>query len=367
MQEEFISISISHFEELLQLEKFFEYSQDLLCIATFDGFFKKINPAVSKVLGYSEEELYANRIMKFVHPEDVENTVLFRVGMITGYSLYNHENRYITKSGEIVWLSWTSIPIESNKCVFAIAKVITDKKKIEQERNALLDSISVVNQELKHFTRISSHDLRSPVNNILSIFDLLDISKITDPDTLELINLLKSTTHQLHQTLETYINELIRKDNEFKQPKNELNLEIELKSVVETISSLVMKSHTEIVVDFSAFKIIRFNKVFLDSILLNLITNAIKYASPDRHPLIHIKTSIKDNSRQLIIADNGLGIDLEKVKGKIFGLNQTFHRHVDSKGLGLYLVKTHINAMGGEIEVESEVGKGTTFIISFKD
>ena len=354
------------FDDYQQLEKFYEYSPDLLCIATFEGYFKRINPAVSKILGYTEKELYSRRIMSFVHPDDVENTILHRLDLIKGEVVGNYENRYITKSGEIVWLSWTSIPDDNTGCVFAIAKVVTDKKNLEEQRNVLFENILTINKELKHFTRITSHDLRSPVNNILSIFDLLDVSKITDLETLELINLLKSTTQQLHQTLESYINDLIKKDGDLKQAKVELNLETEFNQVIKSITSLIQKSNAKIITDFSAFKIIKFNRVYLDSVLLNLITNTIKYSSPNREPIIHLKTMINDGKQQLLISDNGLGMDLELIKDKIFGLNQTFHNNIDSKGVGLYLVKTQIEAMGGEIEVESELDKGTTFIITFK-
>lgn len=361
-----ISISQKEYEDFKTLEKFFEHTPDLLCVASFDGRFKKINPAVSKVLGYTEEELYAGKIMDFVHPDNRQKTIEHRNSIIKGETLTNHENRYITKSGEIVWLSWTSIPDENSESVFAIAKVITEKKKQEEERNTLLENISVINQELKHFTRVTSHDLRSPVNNILSIFDLLDVTKINDPDTLELINLLKSTTHQLHQTLESYINELIKKDVVLKQPKEELDLEVEFNKVIKSIDSIIQKSNAKIITDFSAFKVIQFNKVYLDSVLLNLITNTIKYSSPNRKPVIQLQTKINNGKHQLSISDNGLGMDLDKVKHKIFGLNQTFHNNIDSKGVGLYLVKTHVLAMGGEIEVDSEVDKGTIFTITFK-
>jgi PAS domain S-box-containing protein len=360
-----ILVSNKLFVECQQLEKFYDFSPDLLCIASYEGYFKRINPAVSKILGYTEKELYSRKIMSFVHPDDVENTSIHRQGVIKGKLLINHENRYVTKSGEIVWLSWTSIPDDKSGCIFAIAKVITEQKKQEEQKNELLENIFNINKQLEQFTRVASHDLRSPVNNILSIFDLLDVSNITDNDTVELIGLLKSTTHQLHQTLESYISELIKKDGDLKQLKEDLDLELEFREVIKSIDSLIKKSKAQIITDFSDFKIIKFNKVYLDSVLLNLITNTIKYASPNREPIIHVKTKIKSGKHQLMITDNGLGFDLKKVKDKIFGLNQTFHNNIDSKGVGLYLVKNHILAMGGEIEVSSKVDKGTTFTITF--
>ncbi|MDA9554865.1 PAS domain-containing sensor histidine kinase [Pelobium sp.] len=360
------SISKLRYEELLQLENFYEFSQDLLCIASFEGYFKRINPTVCRVLGYTEEELKGRKIMDFVHPDDRDATINHRLGIISGISPTNFENRYLTKSGEVVWLSWTSIPDNNSNSVFAIAKVVTNRKKQEEERNLLLENITSVNQELKLFTRISAHDLRSPVNNILSIIKLLDISKINDSENLELINLLKLTTEQLHQTLETYINELIRKDEANREPKALLNLEEVLNQVLQSIKELIKQSGVILETDFSAFKQINFSKMFLESILLNLITNSIKYANPNRQLFIKIYTQIVNDKYQLVIVDNGLGFDYEKIKDRMFGLNEIFHNHIDSKGIGLYLVQTHVNAMGGKIEAFGEVDKGARFTITFK-
>lgn len=116
-------------EKVFDLEYFFELSPDLICIAGYDGFFRKINPAVSKTLGYTNEELMSRPINSFVHPEDQGMTNNSRNNVRSGKHLINFENRYMTKDGETVWLSWTSIPIERDKTIFAIAKNISAKKK----------------------------------------------------------------------------------------------------------------------------------------------------------------------------------------------------------------------------------------------
>jgi light-regulated signal transduction histidine kinase (bacteriophytochrome) len=99
----------------------------------------------------------------------------------------------------------------------------------------------------------------------------------------------------------------------------------------------------------------------MESILLNLLSNSIRYRAPDRIAQIHFRTEIINNEILLIATDNGLGIDLKKYRHKLFGLNNTFHRHPDSKGVGLFMTKTQIEAVGGSVTVESEVNKGTNF------
>ena len=126
-----------------------------------------------------------------------------------------------------------------------------------------------------------------------------------------------------------------------------------------------MKTNTIITSDFSKIPTIQYHKTYLESIFLNLITNAIKYRSPERDPVIHLKTDIINDRIRLSFTDNGLGIDLGKHGHKLFGLNKTFHRHPDAKGVGLYLTKIQVETMGGHIYAESEVGKGTVFTIIF--
>lgn len=347
-------------------ELFFELSADLLCIAGFDGYFKKINPSVSKLLGYTNEELFSRPIHEFVHPDDKLATSTTREIMLQNNPLLNFENRYITKSGEIVWLSWTSMPVVSDQLVFAIAKNITHKKRLEEERNLLLANLTKINKDLKQLTYTTSHDLRSPVNNLLSVFSLLDISKIEDQETLEFLNILKSQSEGLRQTLNEYVDALVQKD-EIKPPIEELDLNQTLNTVLRSINFLVENSKATINTNFTDAEKIKFNKAYLESIFLNLITNSIKYARPDCLPVITISSKRVKGISQLIISDNGMGLDMKKIEGKIFGLNQKFHAETDSKGVGLYLVYNHITSLGGTIDVKSKINKGVKFTISFKD
>lgn len=348
------------------LEHFFELSPDLLCIAGFDGYFKKINPAVSKLLGYTNEELFSKPINEFIYADDQDITSKVRNELTKSKPLLNFENRYVTKSGEIVWLSWTSMPLDDQKLVYAIAKNITHNKKHEEERNLLLTNFAKINKDLKKLSYTSSHDLRSPVNNLLSIFSLLDVSKIEDEETLQFIEMMKSTSESLRQALNDYMDNLILEESNVAQIE-ELSLNESLNTVSRSINSLIQDSKATINVDFSELEKINFNKAYLESIFLNLITNSIKYAKPESLPIISISSRKTNGISQLIFLDNGLGFNMKVVKDKIFGLHQKFHNHIDSKGIGLYLVYNHVNSLGGNIAVESEVNMGTKFIISFKD
>lgn len=345
---------------------FFDLSPDLLCIAGFDGYFKKVNPAVSKLLGYSKEELYARPINDFVYPEDREITSTARENLTKSKPLHYFENRYVTKSGEIVWLSWTSQPVAKKKLVFAIAKDVTHKKRLEIERTALLDNLTRANNELKELSLTTSHDLRSPLSSILGVFELLDISKITDQETLDLIEILKLTGTNLNKTLNNFVDVLSEKMGE-PAKLEEVDFEESLNETLLSIRSLIKTTKTTLYSDFSKLKKIRFNKAYMESIFMNLITNAVKYSKPDTSPVISIHSEESDGVKRLIVTDNGLGFDMESTKERIFGMHQTFHNNEDSKGIGLYLVYNQVVSLGGEISVESKVNEGTTFTITFRE
>ncbi|MGW8121217.1 PAS domain-containing sensor histidine kinase [Roseivirga echinicomitans] len=349
----------------LHSEYFFKLSPDLLCIAGHDGFFKRINPAVSKLLGYTEEELLSNPVNTFIHPSDRDLTSQYRESIKAGNPLLNYENRYVKKNGDIVWLAWTSMPLMGEGLVYAIAKDITHKKQLEEERNALLANLSVMNKKLKDLFYTTSHDLREPVNNIFAILHLLDVSEIKDPDTLGLIELMKSTAEKLEIKMNNHLDAL--------SENAKVNVEIEdvsLKEVLETvqqsISALIQSSGAVFHIDFSGFHNISFNKDYLESIFLNLISNSIKYAKSNVPPEISIKSKKVGEVKRLIFTDNGIGFDKDEVKDRIFRLNQTFTMRPESKGVGLYLVNTHMTNLGGHISVESKINEGTEFTLSFK-
>jgi PAS domain S-box-containing protein len=350
--------------ETFNLELYFELSPDLLCLAGYDGYFKKINQTVSKILGYSRLELLSRPIHTFIHPEDKAETARTRQNILNNVPLLNFENRYLTKDGETVWLSWTSMPIESEELVFAIAKIVTHRKTIEDDRNQLLTTLTKANSDLKQLTYTASHDLRAPVNNLLSVFNIMDISRIQDEETLEFVNILKKATENLKTTLNNYV-DVLSNGEALTSNNEDIYFQDSLDNVLMSLGSLLQDSKVIINADFSAFPKINGNKTSLDSIFLNLITNSIKYAKTDGYPVISISSRHENHIKQLIFEDRGIGFDTDKVRNKIFGFGQKFDHHPGNKGIGLYLVHNHVINLRGSIKVESEINEGAKFIITF--
>lgn len=347
------------------LSPFFNLSQDYLCIAGYDGYFRKLNPAFINLLGYSEQELFSFPISDLIYEPDRERTAEIRKTITKGAPLLNFENRFVTKSGEIIWLSWTSNPEPENGLIYAIAKNINHIKNQEEERNVLIAKLSGLNKDLTQLTYTATHDLKSPVNNLISLFSLLDITEIKNKDNLLYVDLLKQSTESLRDILNDYIDTIKNKNIALVKQEN-INLQEILEKTIKPIKYLIQNTKTNFKVNFSEVESLNFNKFYLNSIFLNLISNSIKYARPGIPPEISITSKAASEFVQVIFSDNGLGFDLEKIGDRIFGLNETFHEHSESKGVGLYLVKDYMKTLGGSVAVTSEVNRGTTFILNFR-
>jgi len=348
-----------------RLEPFFDQSMDCLCIADYDGYFVKINPAFIKLLGYSEEELKSKLISEFIYPEDQERTAAFREALKRNVPLVNFENRYLTKSGALVWLHWTSIPQENERLIYAIAKDITHIKNLEKERISHLSQLSRINKKLKQQNYSTAHDLRSPLNNIMSLVNLIDLTKIDDADTKEILSLIQLSTEGLKDSMNTYIDSY-KEGDALDMEMEEVDFKKVFNKVQNSISSLIERAGVKFHIDFSAMTTVNFKDIYMESIFLNLITNSIKYARPSIPPEITITTVQENGEKKLIYSDNGRGFDMKKVGGLIFKLNEKFHGNEDSKGVGLYLVHEQITSLGGSIELDSQVDQGTIFTIRFK-
>lgn len=237
---------------------------------------------------------------------------------------------------------------------------------LEQEVLARTKELLAHTQQLEQFAFISAHNLRAPVARILGLGNLLDLDA-HDPEANKLVYqkmvLTARDLDRVVRDLNTILE--IRKSNP--SSVTTILFEEELKLVKQTIEKEIEDTNTMIKADFSKAPVITSVKPYVESVLHNLITNAIKYRSPDRLPLISIATYPINGYLCLSVSDNGLGIDTEQYKDKIFTLYQRFHSHVEGKGLGLYLIKTQVEALGGKIELESQVNEGTTFRVYFQE
>lgn len=346
------------------LEPFFNKSLDCLCITDHQGYFIKANPSFRKLLGYTLEELYSTKVIEFIHPEDRELTMGQREKLIKDGALVNFENRYHTKTGDLIWLNWTSFSLLEKGLIYSSARDITFKKKMEVDRNSTIERLSLLNERLQQQNYSTAHDLRSPLNNLMSLVGLIEMDSLADDDTKEILRLVKRSAEGLKLSFNTYLDALKVSDRD-RESLEPVNLAAIFQKVQSSISTLIENSKTEFHVDFSEMETVKFKDQYLESIFLNLITNSIKYGRPGIPPVISILSHNRNGSKALVYSDNGSGFDLDQVGHRIFKLNERFHKNKDSKGIGLYLVHSQVTDLGGTIHVDSKINEGTTFTIKF--
>ena len=328
-----------------------------------------VNEAFTNMTGYSFDEIKGKSLKFLIGPNTDENErVKLREAMESGIPARMEVINY-KKNGEQFWAAISVFPVFSKNDEMthwvSIQRDVTLRKNAEQEKEHLINELIHNNKELKQFSYITTHNLRAPLTNLLSICRLIDTAKIEDTRIQNLVEGFKQSTALLNETLNDLINILIIKENR-QLITQEYAFSNVFDKVYKSISNTIKSASATIETDFSDVDTIKFSKAYLESIFLNLLTNSVKYAHPERPAIIKIKSRIGDDgTTKLIFSDNGMGMDMKRIKDKIFGLYQQFHNNTDSKGIGLYLIHSQINALGGTIEVKSEVNVGTTFTITF--
>lgn len=233
-----------------------------------------------------------------------------------------------------------------------------------EELRKIIESLSKQNQDLEQFSYIISHNLRAPVARILGLVNIFDVENKNNDFNVQILSHLAKATQDL-DTIIWDLTEVISIRNSFNLLKEPINLEELTQEVCNYLEGEIKNSHAQIQSNFEVKSIFSV-KSYVQSILHNLLSNAIKFRSTRREPQIYIKTEYIESYVCLSISDNGLGMDLNNTtQYKIFGLYQRLHEHVEGKGMGLFLVKTQIEALNGKIEVESKLNEGSVFKVYF--
>jgi len=223
--------------------------------------------------------------------------------------------------------------------------------------------VAMQNRQLNDFANITSHNLRSPAANISSLVDIIN-EESTIEDYRTVFEMLKKVSVNLNETLNELIDVLHIKNNTGIE-REQVSFDDMCKNICATLQGQILEKEAVITTDFGRAPFVRFPKIYVESILQNLVSNAIKYSHPDRKPKIELRTEKHSQYVTLTVKDNGLGIDLSKYGHKVFGMRQIFHRNSDAKGIGLFMTKTQVEALGGKISVESDGQSGSTFIVHF--
>jgi PAS domain S-box-containing protein len=287
-----------------------------------------------------------NNAIEFCQPYDLE--VLFR-----------------SAKNNVLWVRAKGVPIidDYGKCVLVrgIIQDIDHNKRKNLTLESSLNLITDQNSRLQNFAYIVSHNLRSHTGNLQFMVNLYQETELAE-DRDEIFGHIRSISNSLNTTIQ-HLNEIVKIQTEITNERSIINFETLFKNIQSAIKSNIEALNALIEYDFSQCPQISYIPAYMESILQNLLTNSLKYSHPDRQAVIKCYTLKDRGNIYLIFEDNGIGIDLERHGDKVFGMYKTFHHNPDAKGIGLFITRNQVEALGGTITVESSVNIGTKFTI----
>ncbi|MFI8377215.1 PAS domain S-box protein [Leeuwenhoekiella sp. NPDC079379] len=329
----------------------------------------EVNEACENVFGYNKNQFLKKKITDLYKPEEFQKNYLLIKNLYHQHShkIENEQNLLHKNGNSIIAKTYFSLNYDSkgkpNKIIAQIQD-ITELKKKNEEINRFIEVTTNQNTRLINFAHIVSHNLRSHSSNIGMLIDFLKNEKDEEEREMQ-FDMLAQASSMLTETI-SHLNDVVSVDINY-QDKEELDLYKYIENGIRSVRGLMVEVNFQIVNRVAeGFKIYAV-PAYLESIVLNIITNAIKYRDPKRKSWLQISAERINGYVIITASDNGLGINLERYGDRIFGLYKTFHKHSDARGLGLYMTKSQVEVMGGAITVQSKVGEGTTFTIKLHE
>ncbi|MES2560393.1 MAG: PAS domain-containing sensor histidine kinase [Bacteroidota bacterium] len=358
----------------------YKYALDesaIVAITDQKGIITHVNDNFCNISKYTAKELIGkdHRIINSGHHSKEFIKELWTT--IANGKVWKGELKNKAKDGSVYWVDTTIVPfLNTDKKPYqyvAIRSDITERKKGEEQIKKNNEKsiehahiLELKNAQLVDFCNIVSHNLRAPLINISMLVDYIEQSEDEDERKEVLVKIKPVVNHLMDVFNELVESIQVKQDTEIKA--DQIMLEDCLEKVLRGFETQIEEYEADIQLDFHSAPIIHFPQKYIESILTNLISNALKYKSPDRKPVITIKTKKEANDLVVLsVSDNGLGINLVLHKDHIFKIRKTFHKHPDAKGFGLFMTKTQVEAMNGKIWAESQPEKGSTFFIEFKN
>ncbi len=341
----------------------------IVAITDQKGIIIHANDNFCRISKYTKEELLGkdHRIINsgYHSKEFIRN--LWRT--ISSGNIWKGELKNKAKDGSTYWVDTTIVPFinEHGKPYqyVAIRSDITDRKKAEENLIRYSTALEITNKQLIDFCNIVSHNLRAPLTNIAMLVDFIEQSD-DEEERKEIQVKIKPVINHLLEVFNELVESIqVQQDAGIKI--DEINIGDCIANNLSFFETQIKEYDVTVKTNLLDVSLIYFPQKYIDSILTNLISNALKYRSPDRKLVLTIEAKQVKDKFILSVSDNGLGIDLDMHKHHVFKIRKTFHRHKDAKGFGLYLIKTQVEAMRGRIWVESKVDVGSTFFVEFKN
>lgn len=344
----------------VERDRLFRVSQDLLCVAGLDGYFKEINPAFERVLGYGRGELLARAFIQFIHPEDRARTSAEMERLSRGELTVDFENRYRAKDGSYRWLAWRATPIPEEGLVFAVARDVTLQKALEIRLEKQASELARSNADLEQFAYVASHDLMAPLRAIENLAEWVEEDMPPDlPDSV------REHLHELRRRvkrLQAMTDDLLEYSRAGRGEEAWERVDT-AKLVCEIADMLAPRAGFEVVAG-AGLPVLETARTPLEQVLRNLIANALAHHDGERGRVL-VEAADRGNAIDFRVVDDGPGVP-DEAREKIF---QMFFRLAPEggpgSGLGLALARRLVERAGGRIWVESASGRGAAFCFTW--
>lgn len=367
-----------HFETVLQFDKerqsvILQSIGDAVIATDIDGNIILMNPIAEHLTGWPVEEAENTPITEVFHiinkhtREESESPI--ELVLKTGKSLkLDVDTLLISRlDKKEYYISDSCAPILDKKGhimgVVLVFRDVTKEKEEEADKEKITSDLVQRNKDHEHFDSIISHDLKSPVSNIISLVSLANDKDLKEDEREYVMNSLTTSAERLNEVIDD-LNVILSTGKQLNEKKKLIHFSKVVSDIQDSIRNIIEKEKVSFKIDFKRVDEILTIKSYIYSIFYNLISNSIKYRKPDESLEIAIESSIDEKKIILTFQDNGLGIDLQKNGDSLFGLYKRFHADkAEGKGLGLYMVKGQVEKLGGKISVKSLVNQGTKFTI----
>lgn len=327
---------------------------------------------LKKIFGYINPDVDITDInwKERIHPDDLDQLVTHVDNHLKRITKeYRSEHRILSQDGSYKWIfdcgkivSYDSFNQPTRLIGTTID--ITQRKLDEETVKQSLSIITNQNKKLTNFAHIVAHNLKEHAGNFESLLNFYNESEGTQEKD-EIVTHLRTVSNSLSKTIAS-LRDIVSKQLNHKIEIKPLNIHYYVNKVAELLELEILSKKAIIINDVPKDLVLYSNEAYLESIILNLASNALKYSHLERTPIIKIDSTVSRDEVIIRVSDNGIGMDLEKFGKDIFGLYKTFHGNENAEGIGLYITKSQIESLGATIGVESKVNEGTSFIISVK-
>jgi two-component system, sensor histidine kinase and response regulator len=350
-----------------EFKNLFQLGLDMLCVAGVDGYFKLVNPAWERVLGYSAEELTSRPWLDFVHPDDLERSIHESKKLRSGADVIYFHNRYRTRAGSYKWLSWMATPDLDRGLIYAVARDITETKRIAKELEEARMQAEAATRAKSEFLANMSHEIRTPMNGIIGMTELVLDTKLT-AEQRDYLQTVRSSAEALLALLDDILDFSKIEARKLQIERVEFSLRELLAHVLKILAFQSSPSVLQVSCDVreDTPDLVIGDPVRLRQVMINLVGNAIKFTSKGRVTVrVRPETIERDGTVILFsVADTGIGIPEEKQKIIFEAFAQadaSTTRRYGGSGLGLAISNQLVALMGGRIAVESKPQQGSTF------